>query len=141
VNDSIASVVSPNDRSEALIEVGRAYADAILARSQPQNMNGAAPNHFLEMVPRLYSAHYTAGRREYQPLDANAGIIRAFDAERLDTNDHCWTVLGYLQRGLELSGADAVLVTETSCRSAGARCCEYRCEWHGAVPTTDGAHV
>ena len=140
IDDSIAAVVSPNDRSEALIEVGRAYADAILDRSQQQNMSGAAPNHFLEMVPRLYSAYYTAGRREYQPLDENAGIIRAFDAERLDTNDHCWTVVGCLQRGLELSGAEAVLVTEKSCRAAGARCCEYRCEWHGAEATTEGAH-
>ncbi len=135
VDDSIASVVSPAHRSEALIEVGRAYADAILAHGQQRDMNGAAPDLFLEMVPRLYGAYYTAGHREYQPAGANAGIIRAFDADRLDTNEHCWTVVGCLQRGLELSGADAVLVTETSCRSSGASCCEYRCEWHGAERT------
>jgi uncharacterized protein (TIGR02265 family) len=132
LDDAIASVLSPSDRSEAFVQVGRAYADAILARSPPRTMNGIAPTSFLEAVPHLYSAlHLAAGHREYEQLGVNAAVIRTFDADHLAVEDHCWTVVGCLQRGLELSGAASVLVTETSCRAGGAPCCEYRCEWHG----------
>ncbi len=132
VDEAIVSLVLPGDRADVLIEMGRASADAILDGSHRQFIKHGAPQLFLEAVPRLYGACYTAGRREYQPLGENEGMIRAFDAERLVIDDHCWTVVGCLQRGLELSGAEAVLVTETSCCAAGAPCCEYRCEWHGA---------
>ncbi|WP_242392173.1 TIGR02265 family protein [Anaeromyxobacter oryzisoli] len=140
LDDAIASVVSPGERSDAFIEVGRAYADAILDRTQRQNVTSTAPKLFLESLPRLYRAYHTAGHREYEPVGQNAGIIRTFDANWRVPMDHCWTVVGCLQRGLELSGADTVLVTETSCRAVGASCCEYRCEWHGAEATTVGAN-
>ncbi len=129
LDDAIASVLSFGDRAEAFVEVGRAYADAILARSHRQKATRGTPKVFLETVPRLYHAYYTVGRREYEPLGDNAAVIRTFDAEGLVIADHCWTVVGCLQRGLELSGADTVLVTETACRSSGASCCQYLCEW------------
>lgn len=135
VDDAIASLVSPSDRADVLVQMGRASADAILGGRHREFIEQGAPQLFLEAVPRLYGACYTAGRREYQPLGENAGMIRAFDAERLVIDDQCWTVLGCLQRGLELSGAEAVLVTVTSCRAEGAPCCEYRCEWSGSAAT------
>lgn len=132
LDDAIASVLSPSDRSEAFVEVGRAYADAVLARSPRRTMSGIGPASFLQAVPHLYSAlHSAAGRCEYEPLGENAAVIRTLDAEQLVIDDYCWTVVGYLQRGLELSGAGSVLVTETLCRAVGAPCCEYWCEWHG----------
>jgi uncharacterized protein (TIGR02265 family) len=137
LDDAIASVLSPGDRSQAFVDVGRAYADAILASTGRQVMrrmgNESAPKSFLKTVPHLYSAFHTAaGRREYEPLGENAAVIRTIDPDGVVIDDHCWTVVGCLQRGLELSGAETVLVTETACRAAGAPCCEYRCEWHGA---------
>ena len=133
LDDAIATVLSPGDPSQAFVEVGRAYADAILARSPRATMNDTAPKSFLQMVPHLYGAyHVAAGHREYQPLGENAAVIRTIHANGVIIDDHCWTVVGCLQRGLELSGAETVLVTETACRSAGAPCCEYRCEWHAA---------
>ncbi len=68
---------------------------------------------------------------EYERLADSAGIVRTFGAHHFVTSDDCWTVVGWLQRGLELCGAEGVLVTETSCCAGGAPCCEYRCEWHG----------
>lgn len=133
VDDAIASLASPGDRADVLVQIGRASADAILDGSHPQYIKHGAPRFFLEVVPRLYRVHHTVGRREYQPLAENAGIVRTFGVEHLITPDDCWTIVGWLQRGLELSSADAVLVTETSCRSAGAVCCEYQCEWHGSA--------
>jgi uncharacterized protein (TIGR02265 family) len=132
LDDAIAAVLSPGDRSHAFVEVGRAYADAILARHPRGALNGTAPKSFLEMVPHLYGAyHVAAGYREYQPLGENSAVIHTIDPHGVIVDDHCWTVVGCLQRGLELSGAEAVLVTETACRAAGAPCCEYHCEWHG----------
>ena len=134
LDEAIATVLSPGDPSQAFVEVGRAYADAILARTPRRTVNGIAPKSFLQMVPHLYRAyHDSAGHREYQPLGENAAVIRTIDATGLIIDDHCWTVVGCLQRGLELAGAETVLVTETACRAAGAPCCEYRCEWHGAT--------
>jgi uncharacterized protein (TIGR02265 family) len=134
LDDAIAAVVSSGDKSEAFVEVGRAYADAILTRSPRKTMNGIAPRSFLEMVPHLYGAyHAAAGRCEYQPLGENAAVIRTIDANGVLIADYCWTVVGCLQRGLELAGAETVLVTETACRAAGAPCCEYQCEWHAVA--------
>ncbi len=129
VDEAIVSLASPGDRADVLVGMGRASADAILDGTQ--FIKHGVPQFFLEAVPRLYSAHHTVGRRAYAPLGENGGIIRTFEAERLVTPDDCWTAVGWLQRGLELSGAEAVLVTETICRASGAPCCEYRCEWHG----------
>jgi uncharacterized protein (TIGR02265 family) len=131
VDDVIASVVSPDHRANAFIEMGRASADVLLDRRHRRHIKGRVPQLFLEAVPRLYRVHHTVGRREYQRLSDCAGIVRALDGERFVTADDCWTVVGWLQRGLELCGAGTVLVTETSCRAAGAQCCEYRCEWRG----------
>ena len=131
VNDVIASVVAPDHRANAFIEMGRASADAILNRGDRTHIKRGAPQLFLGAVPRLYRVHHTVGRREYEPLNDSRGIIRTFGADRFVTADDCWTVVGWLQRGLELCGAEGVLVTETSCCAGGAPCCEYRCEWHG----------
>lgn len=128
VDEAIVSLVSRGDRADVLVGMGRASADAILDGAK--FIKHGVPQFFLEAVPRLYRAHHTVGRRVYQPLGENEGIIRTFDADGLVVPDDCWTVVGWLQRGLELSGADAVLVTETSCRAAGGPCCEYHCEWH-----------
>ena len=84
----------------------------------------------LESVPRLYSAHYAGTCGEYMKLDGNSAVIRTFARRRFARPDYCWSVVGWLQRGLELFGADAALVTEASCRASGAPYCEYRCEWH-----------
>jgi hypothetical protein len=137
LDDAIASIISPDDHSDSLIEMGRAYAEAILLRVQLEEMKLATPKSFLQLVPHLYSAyHAAAGHREYQSLGDHAAVIRTIGAGDAIVEDHCWTVVGGLQRGLELSGAESALVMETACCAAGAPCCEYRCEWH--APTSDG---
>ena len=134
VDDAIASVLSPDDHSDSLIEVGRAYAEAVLRRVQLEEMKLAAPDSFLRLVPHLYGAyHAAAGHREYQSLGDHAAVIRTIGAGDAIVEDHCWTVVGCLQRGLELSGAESALVTETACCAAGAPSCEYRCEWHATA--------
>jgi hypothetical protein len=129
VDDAIASVVSPGDRSAALIHMGRASADEILASGDRPHIRVGAPEFFLEAVPPLYSAHHSGGCREYMRLDDNSAVIRTIERRRVVPADDCWTVVGWLQRGMELSGAESALVTETCCRAMGARYCEYVCEW------------
>ncbi len=117
------------------IDLGRALADVLLAASGRECIKRGVPQHFLEAVPRLYGAYHTVGTREVRVFGDSASMIRTHEPKNLVTADHCWTVIGWLQRGLELSGADIVLVTETSCRSNGARTCDYWCEWHVSGPT------
>lgn len=131
MDEAIAAVFSEHDRADVLVQLGRASADEMLAGSE--YIKHGAPEFFLNAVPRLYSAHHTAGRRDYQSFGPNAGVIRAFDTACFARRDDCWTAMGWLQRALELCGADGVLVNETACRAAGAPCCEYHCEWHSVI--------
>jgi uncharacterized protein (TIGR02265 family) len=129
LDDAIASLVSADVRSDVFVHLGRASADAMLASREWSHLISGAPHSVLEAVPRLYGTHYSAGTREYERVDANGGIIRTSGAEHLVTAEDCWTVVGWLQRVLELCGAKGVLVAEESCRATGAPRCEYHCEW------------
>lgn len=127
LDDAIASVLSPDDRESALIHLGRISAEANLASGMGPSRDGT-PERFLEALPRMYGAEHSKSCIEYMRLDRNTAAIRAF-ARRVAGYEDCWTLIGWLQRGFEMFGAGAVIVTETHCRADGAPYCEYRCEW------------
>lgn len=129
VDEVIASVLSQHNRADVLVQLGRASADAILAGPGGLDMKCSSPELFLARVPRLYEAHHTAGRRECEGLSAHAAVVRTFCEPCSAASGDCWTILGWLQRGLELSGAEAVLVRQTCSRASGGPGCEYHCEW------------
>jgi hypothetical protein len=131
IDQAIIELISAEARLDVLVHMGRVSAEAMLSSAELSHLAAAAPHAFLGAVPGLYVTHHTAaGHREYERVDANVGVIRTSGAPQLVTGDDCWTVVGWLQRALELCGAEGVLVNETACRAAGAPCCEYRCEWH-----------
>ena len=129
IDCAIVSMLPDHDRADVLVQIGRASADAILVGSEGQHIQRRAPKCFLESVPHLYGALHTDGRREYEGISVGAAVIRTFCKPCSAASDDCWTIVGWLQRGLELSGADAVLVKQTSSRAGGAPACEFHCEW------------
>jgi uncharacterized protein (TIGR02265 family) len=129
VDEVIASVLSQHNRADVLVQLGRASADAILAGPGGLDANCGAPRRFLARVPSLYEAHHTAGRREYEGIGAHAAVVRTFCEPCSAASGDCWTILGWLQRGLELSGAEEVLVRQTSSRAEGGPACEFHCQW------------
>lgn len=128
LDDAIARVLSPGDRGRIFLEMGRQSAQASLTGAEAPFVKVGDPHFFLANVPRMYATHHSRGRRTYQRTGDASAVIRTFDAERVSQDD-CLTVVGWLERALQLSGASAPRVTESACRSGGAPHCEYRCEW------------
>lgn len=129
IDSAIVSMLPCHDRADVLVQIGRASADAILIGSEGRHIQRSAPKSFLESVPCLYDTLHTDGRREYADISVDAALIRTFCEPCSAASDDCWTIVGWLQRGLELSGAEAVLVCQTSSRAGGDPACEFHCEW------------
>lgn len=129
VDEVSATVLSQYDREDVFVQLGRAFADAILEGLDGVDDECGSPEAFLARVPRLYEAHHTAGRRESEHVGAHAAVVRAFCEPCSAASADCWTIVGCLQRGLELAGAEAVLVTQLSSRAGGGPACEFQCEW------------
>ena len=128
LDDAIAAVLSPNDRSGVFLEMGRQSAQVNLTGPQAPFVKAGEPHFFLANVPRMYATYHSKGRRSYERTGDASAVIRTFDAERVSQDD-CLTVVGWLERALQLSGAAAPRVREAQCRARGAPHCEYRCEW------------
>ena len=128
LDDAIAQVLSPGDRSRIFMEMGRESAQVNLTGAQAPFVKAGAPHFFLANVPRMYATYHSRGRRTYEKVGETAAVVKTFDAERVGKDD-CLTVVGWLERALQLSGATSPRVTEARCRADGAPHCEYRCEW------------
>ncbi len=128
LDDAIADVLSPGDRSRVFLEMGRQSAQVSLTGAQAPFVKAGDPHFFLANVPRMYATYHSRGRRAYERTGDTSAVIRTFDAERVSRDD-CLTVVGWLERALQLSGASRPRVAEVQCRSGGAPHCEYRCEW------------
>lgn len=128
LDDAIAGVLSPEDRSRVFVEMGRASADASLGGSQKPYVKEGDPHFLLANSARLYATYYAVGRREYERTGDGSAVLRTLDAEGVNATD-CLTVVGWHQRAIELSGGRDVKVVETRCRTRGDPFCEYTCTW------------
>jgi uncharacterized protein (TIGR02265 family) len=128
LDDAIASVMSPHDRSRVFLEMGRASADANLTGPQRPFVRAGDPHFLLQAAPQIYAAYYAVGRRTYERTGTASGVLTTHDAENVTETD-CLTVVGWHRRAIELCGGKAVEVQETRCRARGDEVCEYRCAW------------
>ncbi|HYG69072.1 MAG TPA: TIGR02265 family protein [Anaeromyxobacteraceae bacterium] len=128
LDDAIAKVLSPDDRSRVFLEMGRASADANLGGPQKPFVREGDPHFLLSSAAQIYSAYYAVGRREYQRTGDRAAILRTHGAESVTATD-CLTVVGWHVRAIELCGGKSVRVVETKCRTKGDAFCEYQCSW------------
>ncbi|HET6921765.1 MAG TPA: DUF2378 family protein [Anaeromyxobacteraceae bacterium] len=128
LDDAIADVLSPGDRAGIFVEMGRESAQANLTGAQAPFVKAGDPHFFLANVPRMYATYHSQGRRSYEKTGARSAVVKTFDAERVSQDD-CRTVTGWLERALQLSGAETPRVSEARFRARGAPHCEYRCEW------------
>lgn len=129
VDEVIASVLSHHDPADVLVHLGRSSADAILGGTEGGAIRRGAPGFFLAQVPRLYASHHTAGSRACERASEYAAVIRACCEPCLSATGDCWTIVGWLQRGLELSGAQGVIVAQAIRRGDKATTCQFSCEW------------
>jgi len=125
---AIADVLSPEDRTRAFMEMGRASADENLKGAQHVFVRPGDPQFLLSQAPQIYRFYYATGSRTYEKTGPRSAILRTFGAENVTETD-CLTIVGWHQRAIELSGGRAVRVLHPRCVAKGAPHCEYSCNW------------
>jgi uncharacterized protein (TIGR02265 family) len=125
---AIADVLSPEDRTRAFMEMGRASADENLKGAQHVFVRQGDPHFLLSQAPQIYRFYYATGSRTYEKTGPKSAVLRTFGAENVTETD-CLTIIGWHQRAIELSGGRSVRVLHTKCVAKGAAHCEYLCQW------------
>lgn len=127
---TIAALLARGDRHQLFRDMGRFTADVNLAHSGAHRpyLREGDPQFLLRHVPRMYGSQHDTGRREYVQTGERSAVVRTLEAEEVSVDD-CLTTIGWLHRGVELSGGRAVRVVEQICRTRGGAHCEYHCDW------------
>ena len=110
--------------------------ERIGAQSARENLEGmhrpflqpGHPQKFLEKTGHIYSFYYDTGRRDYQPVGSQEGLLTTYDAETFSEAD-CLTIIGWHKEALKMCGAEWVEMREEECRAKGAPTCRYRIRW------------
>ena len=125
---AIAAELSPGDPDRVFIEMGRASADVNLSGPQRLFVQPGDPHHLLSFTEAIYGYYYSAGKRTYLKTGPETAVLTTLGAEDVTPGD-CLTVVGWYQRGLELSGASEVRIEHPVCRARGGTRCEYLLSW------------
>lgn len=128
LDETIADVLSPEDRARAFIDMGRASAEENLRGAHRVFVKPGDPQYLLSQAPQIYRFYYAVGSRTYEQTGPKSAVIRTFGAENVTEAD-CLTIVGWHQRAIEISGGSDVRVTHALCRARGAPHCEYQCAW------------
>ncbi len=130
LENTIAAILARGERHRLYRDMGRYSAETNLGPAglhRPYLREGD-PQFLLRNVPLLYGTQHDAGRRDYVQTGQRSAVLRTLEAEETSVDD-CLTTVGWLERGLELSGGRTVRVEERACRAKGAEACQYHCEW------------
>ena len=114
--------------------LGEASAESNLGGIHSGYLTRGDAHGFLAKAPSIYSLYYESGRREYQPVGPNEGVLTTIDAASFSAPD-CQTVIGWHRKALEMCGLKGVQIVEEECRAKGGAVCRYRVRWarHSAV--------
>jgi hypothetical protein len=108
--------------------LGEASAESNLGGIHSGYLTKGDAHAFLAKAPSIYSLYYESGRREYQPVGPNEGVLTTIDAASFSVPD-CQTVIGWHRKALEMCGMKGVQIVEEECRAKGGVVCRYRVRW------------
>ena len=77
---------------------------------------------------RLWSAHYDSGFCEITGIGPTDAVMR-IHAFATPHQAHCLSVMGWVERSIELSGGTRPVVTESKCRTRGDSLCQIDISW------------
>ncbi len=109
-------------------QLGRYGADANLTTIYRLFFKLGSVHWILGRGVRLWSAHYDSGFCEIATRGAKAAVVRvhAFDTPHVA---HCLSVMGWIERSIELSGGKRTIVEESKCRTRGDEHCQIDAGW------------
>ncbi|MFN9810476.1 MAG: hypothetical protein ACK6CU_12680 [Deltaproteobacteria bacterium] len=112
-------------------ELGRATADFSLPTILKIFLRFGAPDHTVRQGAKLWRQFYDSGTPEVRPLSDAEGEGCSLTLPDVETPDvaHCGTILGWMERSVELSGAKIRWARETSCRTRGDAACVFELRW------------
>ena len=108
--------------------LGEASAESNLGGIHSGYLTKGDAHGFLAKAPSIYSLYYESGRREYEPVGPNEGVLTTIDAGSFSAPD-CQTVIGWHRKALEMCGLKGVQIVEEECRAKGGTVCRYRVRW------------
>lgn len=109
-------------------EMGAWAATANLPRIFRLFYRFGSPMFLFERAAKLWSAHYDSGRMETQ-RDADGLFHLSIHEFGAPHRAHCLSVLGWITRSIEMSGATVDSAMERRCRLRGDECCELVARW------------
>lgn len=127
LDEAIVREIGAGDR--AFFErLGEASAESNLGGIHSGYLTKGDAHGFLAKAPSIYSLYYESGRREYEPVGPNEGVLTTIDAGSFSAPD-CQTVIGWHRKALEMCGMKGVQIVEEECRAKGGAVCRYRVRW------------
>jgi hypothetical protein len=109
-------------------ELGRAGADATLTTIYRLFYKLGSVQWILARGVRLWSAHYDSGVCEVATRGAKGAVIRVVGFAT-PHRAHCLSVIGWIERSIELSGGRRPVIDESKCRTRGDDCCQLDIVW------------
>jgi hypothetical protein len=127
LDDAIVREIGAGD-SAFFERLGEASAEANLSGIHSGYLTNGDAHGFLAKAPSIYLLYYESGRREYEAIGPNEGVLTTIDAPTFSAPD-CRTVIGWHRKALEMCGVQGVQIVEEECRARGGTVCRYRVRW------------
>jgi len=109
-------------------ELGRRGADANLTTIYRLFYKIGSVHWILGRGVRLWSAHYDSGYTEITTRGARGAVLRVHGFAT-PHQAHCLSVMGWVERSVELSGGKRPIVEEAKCRTRGDDLCQIDIKW------------
>jgi len=108
--------------------LGRHGADANLTTIYRLFFKVGTVKWIMARAARLWGMHYDSGRLLVVQSPGKEVEMRIEDFAT-PHRVHCWSVQGWAERSVELSGGIDVTLDELSCRASGDSTCRFRIRW------------
>lgn len=109
-------------------ELGRYSAEAALKGIYKVFYKVGSPEFIIKRATRVWSQYYSSG--SLTVVTAGPKQVKIVLADfALPLREHCLSVLGWIQKTLEMSAGHPARVEETQCRLKGDTTCEFTAAW------------
>jgi hypothetical protein len=119
---------TPGDPGELFRTLGRQSCDDGLNTVYKVFFKVGTPSFMLKFTIQVWSNYYSEGKMVKVEGTAQSALLR-LEGLRPQDEAMCHRVTGWLERALELSGAQDIHMLHEACARRGAAACEWKGVW------------